>query len=190
MLALLAALAAVTGCFTSDDEYQRLVEEKNALEAELAKANWENEILTRSLYNVQQEQESLQALLNVRTQPVATLPPGAQGASPGGSSAAAPNETAQQPQSGGGRTYNPMDRYSSTPVYGNADEPADQDEPADNNTATDRPKRTYKPRSGDTLYGIATKFNTSLKTLVDLNPYLANRRNYMIWDTDVIVLPN
>ncbi len=42
---------------------------------------------------------------------------------------------------------------------------------------------------GDTLSNIAIRYNTDMHTLLNLNPYLARRNDYMVWENDNIILP-
>ncbi|MDR1086364.1 MAG: LysM domain-containing protein [Deltaproteobacteria bacterium] len=49
--------------------------------------------------------------------------------------------------------------------------------------------RTYRAQTGDSLSGVASRFGTSVQTLLDLNPYLKNRTNQMVWVGDVLTLP-
>jgi LysM repeat protein len=49
--------------------------------------------------------------------------------------------------------------------------------------------RVYVTRPGDVLSNIATRNNTTVETLLNLNPYLRNRRDYIIWENDKIKLP-
>ena len=141
-----------TGCFNSDEEYRNLVEEKDALAAELAKANHENDILNRALYNVRQEEDRLQDLLSAGNMPDLPMP---------------------TPSAGGG---------SSPRLSSGQSAPA---APA----ATSTERRTYKTRPGDTLSTIANRNNTTVERLIELNPFLQQRRNFMIYDTDVLTLP-
>lgn len=152
VLLLLAGLMT-TGCFNSDEEYQRLVEEKDALAGELAKANHENDILNRALYNVGQEQERLQDLLMAGNLPDLPMP---------------------TPSAVGGGSSPRVNSGQSTPT-------------APATASTER--RTYKTRPGDTLSTIANRNNTTVEKLIELNPVLQRRRNFMIYDTDVLTLP-
>ena len=42
---------------------------------------------------------------------------------------------------------------------------------------------TYKIKYGDTLSGIASKYNTSVNTLMSLNPYITNANKIYAGDT-------
>ncbi|MDR0620807.1 MAG: LysM peptidoglycan-binding domain-containing protein [Deltaproteobacteria bacterium] len=49
--------------------------------------------------------------------------------------------------------------------------------------------QTYLVQTGDTLSTIAQRHNTTTAVLLELNPYLMNRNNYMVWENDKILLP-
>jgi LysM repeat protein len=49
--------------------------------------------------------------------------------------------------------------------------------------------QTYLVKTGDTLSVIAQKNNTTVSILLNLNPYLMDRNNYMVWENDKIRLP-
>ncbi len=176
MCGLILPLALTPGCFNSESDYERLVEENNNLSAELAKATRENEILTQALNNIKQEQESLQLLLNESRSRLAEG-----GQSPGAAS-----------QASGETPAFSWDGWDWTPPPDAFDPPAETPQ----TTAQTRPEpaapageRIYRPKSGDTLYTIARRNNTTLEALLELNPQLRRRNNYMIWETDKIKLP-
>lgn len=180
---LLAGLLS-QGCFNSQSDYDRLAAERDGLAAELESANRENLILNQALDSIKKEQERLQLMLNTarsqqkaavspNTQPAPPLPPLA-GDTPtmswGGYDWSIPPDTlANRPSETG-----------STAPTGVAQSPPPASEPSG---------RIYRPKSGDVLSGIAARHNTTVERLVELNPYLARRNNYMIHLTDKIVLP-
>ncbi|MDR2612612.1 MAG: LysM peptidoglycan-binding domain-containing protein [Deltaproteobacteria bacterium] len=51
-------------------------------------------------------------------------------------------------------------------------------------------RRIYVAQRGDSLSMIAKRNNTTLQAILDLNPYLANRPGYMVWEKDPVTLPN
>jgi hypothetical protein len=51
------------------------------------------------------------------------------------------------------------------------------------------PTREYKVKRGDTLSQIAKDHDTTTETLLRLNPSLANRPQWMVWENDVLNLP-
>lgn len=153
-LTLALALTLASGCFSSEDEYKQLVEERDELAVELARANQEHDILNRARYNIAQQQQQLQDLLTVNVRAAAPPPAISQPAAPSDGdsrSAAASSSSAERSQAVGGRRY--------------------------------------KPKPGDTLSTIAERHNTNVRTIINLNPFLSGRRNYMIYDTDELVLP-
>jgi LysM repeat protein len=50
-------------------------------------------------------------------------------------------------------------------------------------------QRKYKVQRGDTLSQIASQHNTTIEALVRLNPFLANRSQFMVWENDTLTLP-
>lgn len=183
VMVFFALLAALTtqGCFNSESDYEALVTDRDRLAAELKTANRENEILNQSLDNINKEQEALQIMLNTARSHVAAsaggdtqapaLPPLA-GGSPtmtwGGYDWTVPSDS----QTGSNSASTATGTSSSSPV---ASESAE--------------KKIYRPKPGDVLSQIALRHNTTVEKLVELNPYLARRNNYMIWETDKIVVP-
>ncbi|MDR1658672.1 MAG: LysM peptidoglycan-binding domain-containing protein [Deltaproteobacteria bacterium] len=49
--------------------------------------------------------------------------------------------------------------------------------------------RIHVVKTGETLGSIASRYNTSVKTLVELNQYLQSRRDFMVWPNDQLTLP-
>lgn len=176
MLSVLLAGLVSQGCFNPEKEYENVTSERDRLAEELEAASRENEILNQALDNIKKEQERLQLLLNkarsqqaaaasVNTQPT-PLPPPLAGGSP--------------TMNWGGYEWNlPPDAPANVAAP-----------PVPQTTATSQPSgKTYRPKDGDVLSSIAARHNTTVEKLVELNPYLARRRNYMIHLTDTIVLP-
>ena len=157
ILCLMLTASVCTGCLNTDDDYQRQVDEKDALARELARANHENDLLKQAQYNISQEQEKLRELLGARIQSDLPMP-----------TPSADNT--------GGSIRSTGDNQQAPPILSDTTQP-------------DRERRTYKARPGDTLYTIASKHNTSLEALLEANEFLRQRRNYMIYDTDVLTLP-
>jgi hypothetical protein len=138
----------------------------------LEAANRENEILTRALDNIKREQEVLQILLNTSRSQLtgasgAPLPPLSGEPSPtvswGGWEWSIPADALPDP------AFSPETQTAAPPPVASG--------------------RTYQPRPGDVLSAIAARNNTTVEELVELNPFLRSRRNYMIWETDRIRLP-
>jgi nucleoid-associated protein YgaU len=50
--------------------------------------------------------------------------------------------------------------------------------------------RPYTAQRGDTLSQIARRHNTTLQVMIDLNPRLASRPEYMVWESDILTVPN
>ncbi len=156
-LTLALALALSSGCFSSEDEYKQLVEERDELAVELARANQEHDILNRARYNIAQQQQQLQELLTVNVR------------------AAAPPPAISQPAASGGGSAQSAATASSSSASSERTQAVGG--------------RRYKPKPGDTLSTIAERHNTNVRTIISLNPFLSGRRNYMIYDTDELVLP-
>lgn len=181
--ALLAGLFS-QGCFNSQSDYDLLVTDRDTLAEELAAANRENEILNQALDNIKKEQERLQILLNTARsqQAPAVVSNNTQQPAPPLSPLAGDTPT----MSWGGYDWNlPSDTLA------NSNQP--NTGPAAGAAPTSPPpasgEKIYRPRSGDVLSSIAARHNTTVERLVELNPYLARRNNYMIHLTDKIVLP-
>ena len=49
-------------------------------------------------------------------------------------------------------------------------------------------RKTYTVKKGDTLSQIAGANNTTVQTLLRLNPFLSRRTENMVWEADVLVL--
>jgi LysM repeat protein len=49
--------------------------------------------------------------------------------------------------------------------------------------------RVHVAQRGDFLASLATRYNTDVQTLINLNPYLRQRTDYMVWENDHIQLP-
>lgn len=179
--ALLAGLFS-QACFNSQSDYDQLVTDRDTLAEELASATRENEILIQSLDNIKKEQERLQILLNTaRSQQTAAVSSNTQPAPP------LPPLAGDSPtMSWGGYDWSlPPDALSSS----NQTSTSPAASPAPTASPSASGEKIYRPRSGDVLSGIAARHNTTVERLIELNPYLANRRNYMIHLTDKIVVP-
>lgn len=169
--ALLAGLFS-QGCFNSQSDYDLLVAERDTLATELESANRENKILNQALDNVKKEQERLQIMLNTaRSHQAAAVAPEPQPAPP------------PPPLAGETPTMNWGGYNWTLPPDAPANKPPSSTPPAASSG------RTYRPKAGDVLSSIAARHNTTVERLVELNPYLERRRNYMIHLTDTIVLP-
>ena len=179
-LAVLLLLLPAAGCFNSEKDYELLVEEKNNLAVELQAANRENEILNRALENIKREQEALQILLNTNSRAFNTGVSGGSAPLPPAGGEASPTI------SWGGWEWSIPPDALPDPTPPPARQPAaQQSAPAPPASSG----RVYQPRPGDVLSSIAARNNTTVEELVELNPYLKSRRNYMIWETDRIRLP-
>jgi LysM repeat protein len=66
-------------------------------------------------------------------------------------------------------------------------EPPEPEEAAE--PAAPAEPRVYLVKTGDTLSQIAAAHETTTSVLVSLNPYLAQRRDLMVWENDRINLP-
>jgi LysM repeat protein len=189
---VLAGLGA-GGCFNSEADYQALLEENNALSAELDEVRNENEILTRALADINREQETLQLLLSagksnlnagrVNPPPVALAAGEDQAAdiapAPAADSTPAPaaaggNEEWQTPAPPAA----PAEALAAAPAVDTVQAPA----PA-------RSSRYYVTKPGDVLSYIARANQTTVAKLLELNPNLRNRRDYMIYENERLRLP-
>jgi LysM repeat protein len=183
---VLAGLGA-TGCFNSEADFQALLEENATLSAELAEAHKENEILTRALADIKREQETLQLLLNAGKRglnagranlPQAVLPPGEN----------------QVPAATGGdeeEWQTPLDPAAEAPAV---EAPAVQAAPvpaapAARSSSGSSSGRYYITKPGDVLSHIAQANQTTVAKLLELNPSLRNRRNYIIYNNERLRLP-
>lgn len=170
-LFLVPVLLAATGCFNSESEYEQVVSDRDSYAAQLAAAKEENEILKQALADVTAEQEKLQSLLDVeRSRLVA-------GAVPLGT--------------GGGATAPGV-----PPTPDTADDDDIWVEPStvpESEVQRDPPPassgRVYVVKPGDVLYYIASRNNTTVEAILELNPQLRERRNYMIHENEKIRLP-
>jgi LysM repeat protein len=181
MSVMLLSALALTGCFNSESDHQLVVEETEELTRDLAAANRENDLLNQALAGIKTEQEQLQSLLNTaQTQAASAGEPGP----PGSGSPLA--EGAPTWPTGGYSWTLPSDNPATARPATASQSPIPAATPA---RAAASGKRTYKPKPGDVLTSIAARNHTTVEELVALNPYLARRRNYMIWETDKIILP-
>ena len=162
---VLAGLGAA-GCLNSEADFQALLEENNTLGEELAEARQENEILAKALEDIKREQEELQRLLNAGK---SNLNAGRIGRP---ASASAPGR--DQAQAAGGDHWE--DEWQ-TPQ-----DPANAPAPAASN-------RYYVAKPGDVLSSVARANRTSVARLLELNPSLRNRRNYIIYANERLRLP-
>ena len=164
----------MVGCYNSESDYQALLEENNTLIAELEEARKENEILTRALDNIKQEEEALQRLLNAGRQ---SLTAGRIPRLSASSSSSAPVSQAQAPAAPDWteewQTPRPAESSSSAPAAG----------------AEASPGGYYVVKPGDVLLNIAIAHNTTVDKILELNPKLRSRRNFMIYDNDRLRMP-
>jgi LysM repeat protein len=187
---VLAGLGAA-GCLNSEADFQALLEENATLSAELAEAHKENEILTRALADIRREQETLQLLLNA----------GKRGLSAGRASlplaALAPGEDQASAATGGDEEewQTPLEPTAEA-VAGPASAPA-VEAPATVAPVPAAPApaarsssgRYYITKPGDVLSHIAQENQTTVARLLELNPNLRNRRNYVIYNNERLRLP-
>ncbi len=159
-----------SGCFNAEGDYERLKEDKAALAAELATAKRENEVLTRALASIKQEREGLQTLLHVGR----SLTPGA--ASSAGTS------DSQPPAVEGVEDEDYWVQSSAN----SSSSSASSSSAASRATSSGQ---VYVTRPGDVLSSIAHRHHTTVEKLLELNPFLTRRPNYMIWENDKIQLP-
>jgi hypothetical protein len=190
---VLAGLGAV-GCFNSEAEYQALLEENNTLSAELAEVRNENEILTLALADIKREQEALQLLLNAGKSnlnasrvnpPPAALTAGVEPA-PAADMAPAPAAAEGDEEWPAPAPPAPEASAPETPA------PAAPAAPAvDRAQAPARASggRYYVTKPGDVLSYIARANQTTVAKLLELNPNLRNRRDYMIYENERLRLP-
>ncbi|MDR2945513.1 MAG: LysM peptidoglycan-binding domain-containing protein [Candidatus Adiutrix sp.] len=177
-LCLMAVLLTATGCFNSESDYERLLEEKESYADQLAAAQQENEILRQSLANVTAEQERLQTLLDMEKSRLAA--------------SALPLRTENGNPADGEDIWveAPVRQAGQTPAA--AQEPPRREPPAEPAPAP-RPAptgtRTYTVKPGDILYGIASRNNTTVNAILELNPKIRERRNNMIHEGEKLQLP-
>lgn len=179
---IMALVVVTTGCYNSENDYQRLLVEKESLAQELSVARQEKIILTQALDNIKKEREGLQILLNISQ----SLVPGG---SPGSTAIALP----------------PL-RVLGTPVVGVEEDdywvqspiapavtvipPTAPRPPAARPTAsTTASNGIYVTQPGDVLSSIAFKHATTTTRLLELNPQIRSRPDYMIWANDKIKVP-
>lgn len=172
---LILVLLTATGCFNSESEYEQLVTERDSYATQLAAAKDENEILKQALGDVTAEQERLQTLLNVeRSRLTASALPMATGAA----------GNASTPASSAGAPAN----ADNDDIWVEA--PARQEAPVQ---AAPPPAassgRIYVVKPGDVLYNIASRNNTTVEAILELNPRIRDRRNNMIHENEKIQLP-
>lgn len=180
ILIVLLAAALTTGCFNAESDYDRLQGEKADLAADLETAKQENEILTRALASIKQEQETLQALLRIGRSLSPGVPPSSGGAGVGLPPLAMNGQTA--PAVVGVEEDDDWVQPSAA-AASRAPAPAPTPAPAAPSG------RVYVTKPGDVLATIARRHNTTVDVLLELNPQIRNRRNYMIWENDKIQLP-
>ncbi len=146
-------------CTDAEDANNQFVIERDALAAELNVAQKENKILTEALNNIRREQESLRVLLQTS---LSLLPQKSVIPGGGADSVGAPQALVMADD----------DSWS----------PPSQ-------TSSGGGGQLYQVRPGDVLSTIAMRHGTSIRTLVELNPWLSQRNNYMLRETDQIQLP-
>ena len=186
----------ISGCFNSESEYDRLVKEKNELAQQLALAQEENLILSQALASVTAEQERLQEVLNTERRRLAAnalpLPEGMATATTVGediwvepsTSATARQEAA--PVTTQSATTPPATTQAVTPPA-TSQASARLTPPAA--SAESPSSRVHVVQSGDVLYNIAAKYNTTVEKILELNPRIRNRPNNMLQLKEKINLP-
>jgi len=203
LVVVLAGLAAL-GCLNSEADFQALLEENETLGAELAEAKKENEILTRALADIKQEQETLQLLLNAGQRSLAAgrakLPPAALGSGEDQASAVAEGgqeEVFLEPAALESAAPEPAPESAAAPPASPPEpvaalEPAPEPDlapPAAPAPARASGGRYYVTKPGDVLTSIARENQTTVAKLLELNPSLRNRRNYVIYNNERLRLP-
>lgn len=184
IMVLLAVVMVTTGCYNSEKDYEIIVEEKENLAKELDTARQEKVILTKALGNIQNEQESLQTLLNVSH----NLMPGVR--QQGGTTSLPPLRVLGSTAAGAGAGEDdywvqaPAVQAPAAVVPPTAPRASTSDGPASGSTG-----KIYITQPGDVLSTIAMKHNTTVDRLLELNPGLRTRRDYMIWADDKIKVP-
>lgn len=195
---LIMIMLTATGCFNSESEYERLVEEKNELAQQLAQAQEENLLLAQALANVNAEQERLQETLNTERRRLASgalpLPEGMATATSAGDDiwVEAPTRAATRvettPPATSVETAPPATtREETTTPTGSAQATARLTPPASSSESGS--SRVYIVQSGDVLYTIASKNNTTVDKILELNPHIRNRPNHVLQIKDKINLP-
>ncbi|MDR1312863.1 MAG: LysM peptidoglycan-binding domain-containing protein [Deltaproteobacteria bacterium] len=169
-LAFMAAFALCACSSASDEEMGSLRVETEALAAELTRLKTESELLDRALTNVYREKDRVVDRLNALSGDLAVSPE-----SPD-SAVAGAEVGGQAPAAGeGGRVAAPA---------ATAAERAPAPSPPPGRT------KVYIAQKGDTLSQIAREHGTTIQAIVELNPRLANRNDYMVWERDSLILPD
>ena len=170
-------LLTATGCFNSENEYNQIMEQRDEYAKQLAAAKEENEILKQALANITAEQERLQTALNRERERL--LASSVVPVSPGNTADAS---------TGGSSTADNDDIWVEDP--GRREVAAGQSVPVQAAPANPQPSgRVYVVKPGDVLYYIASRNNTTVEAILELNPRLRERRNNMIHENEKILLP-
>ena len=189
---IVLAVLGTVGCLKFETDLQALLEENNTLSEELAEARQENEILTRALDDIKREQEALQLLLNAgksnlnagRASPLPTAATAGEAEAPG----EADDAEWQTPQAPDTSPQDALPQDASPPAVA----------PPAPVAALPRPPvapppavstRSYITKPGDVLSHIARANNTTVTRLLELNPNLRSRRNYVIYENERLRLP-
>jgi LysM repeat protein len=157
------------GCLNTEADFQALLEENNVLSEELSEVKRDNEILTRALDDIRREEEALQLLLSAGKNSLnagrASLP-----------SVAVAADGDQAQVSGGDLDEMQTPRPPAAPT-------------APTTQAQNPGGRYYVTKAGDVLSYIARANDTTVARLLELNPNLRNRRDYMIYANERLRLP-
>ena len=170
---VLAGLGAV-GCFNSEADFQALLEENNTLSVELAEVRQENEILSRALEDVKREQEALQLLLK---------------AGKGNLNAGRASRPSVLAEAGGDDDWQTPQPITAASVPPPPPPPSPSVSPSVSAAAPDQGTRVYVTKAGDVLSNIARTNRTTVARILELNPNLRNRPNYMIYANERLRLP-
>lgn len=175
---LIMVLVTATGCFNSENEYDQIVKDRDEFAGQLTAAKAENEILKQSLANITAEQERLQRALDAeRSRLTASAMP------QGSGQASAPTAS-----TGASASADSDDIWVEAPAnQGTQTQLEIPAQPAQPQAASSG--RVYVVKPGDVLYYIAARNNTTVEAILELNPQLRNRRNYMIHEKEKIQLP-
>jgi len=184
---IVLAVLGTAGCLKFETDLQALLEENNTLSEELAEARQENEILTRALDDIKREQEALQLLLNAgksnlnagRASPLPTAATAGEAEAPGEADDAewqTPQAPDELPPDASPPAAAPPAPVAALPRPPAAAPPA---------VST----RSYITKPGDVLSHIARANNTTVTRLLELNPNLRSRRNYVIYENERLRLP-
>ncbi|MDR2442963.1 MAG: LysM peptidoglycan-binding domain-containing protein [Deltaproteobacteria bacterium] len=65
----------------------------------------------------------------------------------------------------------------------------EEDTVAESETGSEANRRVHVVKVGETLSVIASRYRTTVPILLDLNPFLMSRNNYMVWVNDRLALP-